>query len=414
MNAREIKRLRRKFIAISMASIFVTMLFIGATVNLFSYLISRVSIDNTLDRLIEDAETVETVEADEQSYQFSFSDVFAPKYGRNAFFILRFSEDGTLLKLYSNAQNSDEAEQVKRYAAVLFDRTSTTGQYYGYYYKRAATDHNETILAFLEGTQIVSNALRTGVLTILVCFFGLVFTFFLVRRFSARAIRPEIENAERQKHFITNASHELKTPLAVIRANTEMQELTQGESEWTASTLKQVDHMDGLIKNLVMITRAQEQEDKENLAAVDVSKTVKETIDPFESLAAQKQLTILRKIRDNVSLVADESKIRQLVTILIDNALKYCDENGEIEVSLAPLKNGKGMQLVFANDYAAGENVDCERFFDRFYREDQSHNIDQGGYGIGLSIAESICKQYNGSIRAEWQDGVIRFICQMK
>ena len=101
--------------------------------------------------------------------------------------------------------------------------------------------------------------------------------------------------------------------------------------------------------------------------------------------------------------------------LLLDNAVKYCDENGTIEIRLEPFakRSRKGVRMTVSNDYAAGKDVDYARFFDRFYREDKSHNIDTGGYGIGLSIAESICAQQNGSIRAAWRDGRISFICEL-
>ena len=241
-----------------------------------------------------------------------------------------------------------------------------------------------------------------------------IVTFILVRVLSGKLIQPEIENSRRQKQFITNASHELKTPLAVIRANTELLEVTEGENEWTRSTLSQVDHMSGLIQNLVMISKAQEREDTSILSEIDASDIVKQTISSFEPLAKQKKKELESKIDDNVSVVADESKLRQLTTILLDNAIKYCDDGGKISVALSQLKRGKNkIRLVVSNNYAEGDKIDCNRFFDRFYREDQSHNIDKGGYGIGLSIAESICKQYGGSIRAMFKDGIICFICQI-
>ena len=97
---------------------------------------------------------------------------------------------------------------------------------------------------------------------------------------------------------------------------------------------------------------------------------------------------------------------------MIDNAIKYCDEAGKVEVELNQTKKNR-IKLTVANSYAEGKDVDYNMFFDRFYREDKSHNIDKGGYGIGLSIAESICRQYGGSIKANWKDGIISFICQL-
>ena len=110
---------------------------------------------------------------------------------------------------------------------------------------------------------------------------------------------------------------------------------------------------------------------------------------------------------------AVESRIRQLTVILIDNAFKYCDEKGLVHITFSRTRIGRQARLTVSNSYAAGKDVDFSRFFERFYREDTSHtaNENAGGYGIGLSIAESICTQYKGSIRASWKDGIITFTC---
>ena len=410
MSAREIRLLRTKFIAVSMASVFLAMLFIAATVSSATFLISRLSVNRTLEILIDSAEELD---APERSFRFTFQELFSPDYQRNAWFVLSYDEDGTLVSFHTNSQDSGEVESVQEAGQTLLTGRRSNGLYRGYYFKRASTDGDGQRLAFLDSSMIISSTLRTVYLALILCSLGLVLTYFLMRKLSGRMVRHEIENALRQKQFITNASHELKTPLAVIRANTEMVELSQGESEWTQSTLRQVDRLSGLIGNLVMIARTQEQEDRSDLREIDAAKAVNESVDPYELLASQSGLTILRDIDPSVRLPADESTLRQLTAILIDNAVKYCDEKGTISVSLSRPRGG-GLVLEVGNDYAAGENVDYMRFFDRFYREDSSHNIDKGGYGIGLSIAESICRQYGGSISASWKDGAISFRCVMR
>ena len=112
-----------------------------------------------------------------------------------------------------------------------------------------------------------------------------------------------------------------------------------------------------------------------------------------------------------MTITADASKIMQLTTILLDNAIKYCDSEGTVRVELVSQR--RGLRLTVSNSYKDGANVDFNKFFERFYREDKSHNIDKGGYGIGLSIAENICRQYSGDIRAAWKNGEISFICTL-
>ena len=228
---------------------------------------------------------------------------------------------------------------------------------------------------------------------------------------SKKAIKPEIDNMKRQKQFITNASHELKTPIAVIRANTEVEEMISGETEWTRSTMRQVERLNGLVQNLVMITRSEEQEDSVITKDVDVTKAVNESVDPYASLALQSEIVLERHIEDDVHMDGDESQVRQLAAILVDNAVKYCDEKGHIDISLEQQKKHKQIKLSVSNSYKDGESIDYNKFFERFYRGDQSHSVDKGGYGIGLSMAESICKQYSGTIGVSWKDGIITFTC---
>ena len=146
-----------------------------------------------------------------------------------------------------------------------------------------------------------------------------------MRLLSKGIVRTEMENMEKQKQFITNASHELKTPLAVIKANTEMQEMMDGESEWSQSTLRQVDRMTGLIGNLVQIVRAQEMTDGE-LAPTDVALAVSETVDSFAPVAVSEGKKLEKEVPDSLVIRSNDSSMRQLTSLLVDNAIKYCDD----------------------------------------------------------------------------------------
>jgi signal transduction histidine kinase len=173
--------------------------------------------------------------------------------------------------------------------------------------------------------------------------------------------------------------------------------------------MRQVDRMSGLIGNLVQIARAEERADKSRMTSLPLSRCVAETADTFEPVATSDSKKLVREIADDVTIIADEGAMRQLVSLLIDNAIKYCDAGGTVTVHLD--RKGKSARLTVSNDYKDGAGVDYNRFFERFYREDASHNTEKGGYGIGLSIAESIVRQYDGSIGVSWANGVISFTC---
>lgn len=266
------------------------------------------------------------------------------------------------------------------------------------------------IIVFVDCTRRILDmrSLRISTFIIgIVCF--LIF-FIIIAAYSQRAIQPYIETQEKQRQFITNAGHELKTPLTIISANMEVLEMINGKSEWTDSTLNQVKRLTGLVNDLITIARTEEYtNDDEKLGdVIDVSKTVKELADGFRPVAEKEFKRIEMYIDENVTLTGNQKMLGELFSILIDNAVKYCDDRGVIKVELHGRKKG-GLIYAVSNDYAEGKNADYSRFFERFYRGDTSHNSEKAGYGIGLSMAQSIAKLHKGKINVGWADGKISF-----
>ena len=405
MNVDNIRKLRRKFVIISIVSIFVVMALVGTAVNVASYTFVTGSIRKTLNTIIGE----EGIPNQAAPGDLAWTDMFSPAYTHNHFIVVRYDAEGTPLFQNGNVEDEEELATMQDYVEGAYYHRASFGRQGRYFYLRRQMADGTTAVALLDCAIEIWSIFRIMILTIAISLAALLITFLVVWHFSERAVRPEIENNRRQKEFITNASHELKTPLAVIRANTELIEMTAGESEWTQSTLSQVERVEGLINNLVMIARAQKQADQDATAVVDVSHCVSQTVDTYEALARQEGHELTRHVQDGVCMMADEGKLRQLATVLLDNAMKYCDEGGAVDVALTSDK--KSVTLIVSNTYSEGEGVDYDKFFDRFYRHDESHNIDRGGYGIGLSIADSICRAYHGTIHAEWRDGVIRFVC---
>ncbi|MDO4620788.1 MAG: HAMP domain-containing sensor histidine kinase [Lachnospiraceae bacterium] len=410
MNQRSIRRLRIRFVAFATFTYFLVMVFMGSLINLTNYYMTYSQINDILDYLVENNGYVSALEDGEKEEDFG---EFTPEYRYSMrYFSVVFQEDQETV---SSAQMRHIAKVSAEEGIEMASRAMRSKKEYGhvgyYYWKKQMLENKETIVVFLNCQSQVLLYTRILNLTFLIAGAGLLITFAVVAAFSNRIIEPELENMRRQKQFITNASHELKTPLAVIRANTEIEEMMNGETEWTQSTTRQIDRLNGLIQNLVMITRAQEQEDRSEMTSIDASQAVRETVEPYTSLALQEKKELLLQIQPEVQMLADGSKIRQLTSLLIDNAFKYCDEKGTVSVQFASVRKGKQVRLIVSNSYKDGANVNYSRFFDRFYREDQSHNVDRGGYGIGLSIAESLCQQYGGSITASWKDGMISFTC---
>lgn len=476
MNERSIKRLRRRFVILAMLTLSLVMLLIGGMIFLVNYSVVRSQVKDTLDYIIEndgniqDAQIIEMAGQDAsqgtsqgagaaQAAGQNASQTDGAAQGSSQSAAQAASDDQMqeielptndynvihfLYEIFGTEQydyDSPEFSFSTRYFAVSLDTnenvteiktnhiedlTQPDAEYYAkyalrnrfgfgrtgvYYYQVKRYDNGSFLVVYLDSTNQVNSTYRVLYAALILIGFGVIVTFIFVWTFSRKAIAPEIKNAELQKSFITNASHELKTPLAVIRANTEMQEMLSGETEWTQSTMRQVDRMSGLIQNLVMISRAREKE-KTAWIVTDATKAVRETADTFSPVAKQDGKKLEIRADENVKMIASESDIRQLTSLLVDNAIKYCDKDGSIEVALS--QKGKGILLCVSNNYADGRNVDYTRFFERFYREDESHNVDHGGYGIGLSIAESLVESYNGNISVTWKDGVICFNCILK
>ncbi|MBR1796445.1 MAG: HAMP domain-containing histidine kinase [Clostridiales bacterium] len=394
-----------------MLAIFLAMLFIGGAIWLSSYIVSQSAIRSSLDNLVQSEELVLDTSISDHFDDPRITEAFSSNI-RDVieYWVIRYDETGELLSV--NGRYSEKSEGFLLSISDEIRRgTPGNGHRGRIYYKYVEDEHGSTV-AFIDATTEINALTRLFYIALIVCTAGLAVTYILVVHFSDYIVASEVENFARQNDFITNASHELKTPLAVIRANTEMSQMLNGEDEWSSSTLKQVDHMNGLIANLVMISKAQEMEDKTVMAVIDASEVVESSVKSFEPVASQEGLTLSTQITPEVSIKADASKIMQLTTLLVDNAIKYCDKGGIVRVELTQIRKG-AVRLTVSNSYKDGANVDYNKFFDRFYREDKSHNIDKGGYGIGLSIAENICRQYSGSINASWKNGEISFICQL-
>ncbi len=414
-----ISQLRKRFMLIFMLAFVIVMGSTGGLINFAFNQATRNQMNEILDELIENEGVLNAEEEDSyDSKSSTFLDQF--NYGMRYFTVIIDEDSGELTFNLDHVTLMDE-ETAQAYAKEALDNHISygivdlfeSGVVNDYYYKIAQLEDGRTIIAFVNSSIQSHIADRVVLYTIFICAFGLVLTGLVAWKISKSAIRSELEAYNRQKAFITNASHELKTPLAVIRANTEILELTTGENEWTESTLRQVEHMNGLIQNLVMISRAAENKGNGPVQELNFSEVVKSVVEPFKSVAMQDKKELNLDLEEDAVISADESTIRQLVSILTDNAIKYCDPEGRIDVKLNKGKRGKTVILTVSNDYKDGENVDCSRFFDRFYREDSAHE-NQQGYGIGLSMAESICKQYKGKISAEWKEGVISFICVLR
>ena len=320
------------------------------------------------------------------------------------YFLVRFDMDGKIVYTDVNNISSVDEETANAYANEVYVSGKTSGKKEEFRYRvQASKDGRGTNIVFLNVGSDRQSMLAVLLISSLIFVVGWGLMLLLVIALSKRAIRPIAENLEKQKQFVTDAGHEIKTPLAIILANTEAMELHNGESKWSKNIRKQTERLSGLMKNLLTLARMEEGTAPVVMTDLDMGKLTKEVADSFVESAKLKQIELQTKIASDIKLHANREEMTQLLTILLDNAIKYSIEQADIVLTLA--KRGKEVTLSCENTCGKLPGVEADRLFDRFYRSDAARTQKSGGYGIGLSVARAIVQNHKGKISAEYKDG---------
>ena len=293
------------------------------------------------------------------------------------------------------AVSSDEA---KSYAEEIVASGAKKGFYKQYRYL-VAEEAAAVRIIFVDCGRLLDNFRSFLLVSVGVSALGLLLVFF----FSKLVFYPVLESDQKQKTFITDASHELKTPLTIIDANTEVLEMMEGENEFTKSIRNQVKRLTNLTQQMVTLTRMDEGRKMGPVTEVPFGETVAELSDSFALVAKSRGKSLQQDIEEDVTVTGDEAFLTQLVSLLLDNAVKYSDEEGNIQVRLH--KKGKKTMLQISNTAKDLQTGNLDILFERFYRTDASRNSETGGSGIGLSVAKAIVQAHKGSIHARSIDG---------
>ena len=243
--------------------------------------------------------------------------------------------------------------------------------------------------------------------TLFVSVLCILIVFALLLFFSNKAMRPFAENLERQRQFVTDASHELKTPLAILSSNMGLLEDSYGKNKWLDSAKAQIARLDKLIKNLVELARTEETIREDSVSRFSISEVARASADAFQPLAASDGKMLIAEIAEDIYLRGVEDNLFRLFAILLDNAVKYCDAGGTIRFELS--QRGKNVCISVSNPCAGLDASLLPRYFDRFYRADSSRARSTGGYGIGLSTAKAIVTRHKGHISNRYANGAITF-----
>lgn len=322
---------------------------------------------------------------------------------RTRYFVVYFNDDGEVSAVDIEHIAAVDEDSAESYAKKALKAGSATGNIENYRF-RIAEDNYVIVLDCSDN----NDALRSNMLIIaIVCIFFTIVIMLVFSLLAGRVVRPFEENNRKQKQFITDASHELKTPLAIISANAEVLSYKDGENEWIKNITGQVGRMSSLINELLVLTRLEEIDSPKDFTRLDLSSIVSETAHSFDEVFAGKGMEPEYDIEENVSLCGNDEQLRRLVSVLTENASKYASENGEVKISLS--SDSRHAKLTVFNTCELDENFDSKRLFDRFYRPDSSRTSKTGGHGIGLSIAKEITALHGGKIEAKPQDGGITF-----
>ncbi len=296
----------------------------------------------------------------------------------------------------------DEDDAVELAEDVL-DSGSTTGFMDDYRFAVADEDDGSKFVVFVDSARELSSFRTFVVTTVVGGLAGLAGVIALLILVSPRVVEPVVSSQRRQRRFVTDASHELKTPLAIISSATEVIEIESGESEWTQSIHNQVDRLTDLTGKLVALSKADEGPEALNKSEFNLSAVAESVIMDMRPVARASNRELESDVNDAVTLVGDQNLVRQVISLLLDNALKYSDEGGRVIVRVVARRSGHAEIRVW-NSVESIEPGDHSEFFDRFYRADESRS-QSGGHGVGLAVVRAVVEAHGGTVRAISSDG---------
>lgn len=401
-----IKVLQKKFVFTAMIVVSILLLILLGTINVVNIVMVRNETDKTLAMISAADGNFDHIQPPPNSTPPSDFRI-EPKDERDKFlssnfFIVRLNGNGQVI--FTDVSRTSLVDEVsaKELALKILDEGASAGKIGKYRYQISNSRmENETVIVFLDASEEILSYVRvlflSGGIGIVCWILMLLIVIFL----SKKVIRPIAENIERQKQFVTNAGHEIKTPLAIILANTEAMELYNGENKWSKNIREQTVRLNGLMKNLLLLAKMDEGAAEIIKTEVSLSELVSENVRVFAEPFNLRNITLQTEIQPNVIIKANKEQMSQLISILFDNASKYTNDSGTVIVSLQ--KSDKRIKLLIKNSCEKLPDTSPHKLLDRFYRDDKARTQKTGGYGIGLSVARSIAEANRGSIAVEYE-----------
>ncbi|MBR3133318.1 MAG: HAMP domain-containing histidine kinase [Clostridia bacterium] len=323
-------------------------------------------------------------------------------------YIVRLSSNNSISEIVNYTDNEIDETKIENIAKDILEKANTTKTYVGnLYFDNYSYSLKENMsLVIVDNTSRKENLINDLKISIAIFVILEIIIVFVSKRLTLWIVKPAVEALEKQKQFITDASHELKTPIAVIQANSEALE-NDFQEKWIENIKGETDRMNRLIMSLLNLAKLEAGEEKKLYSQNDLSKIVERSALTFESSMFEKNIKLKMNIEENLKFSCDSDQIKQLMGILIDNAIKHSDKDGEIRISLASDRNYIKLEVI--NKGAPIPKGAEEKIFERFYRVDESRNRNENRYGLGLAIAKSIVINHGGRISAESSNGFTVF-----
>ena len=406
-----IKKLQRRFIRIALVALTAAMVMVIAIVNAVNWFSVRRELTETLSFLAEN----NTMSREDMGGRMDGRNRHARNLvSESRWFSAFLDSRGTLLNI--NRTNIPDLD--KQTASLLVTQAvSQAGtrsaflQDYLYVVQGNALG-GQTVL-FLDCETKLAAVRTLAWISVLACLGGILLAWLFVTLASRKAIEPTIRNMEQQKQFITNASHELKTPLTVISTNMELLQMEHPDSQWVRSTQRQTAQMQHLVEELVYLSRMEEENAPLTMEILSVAPLLEETAEPFMAMAEYQGKSMEMDAEKDLTLRGDRASIQRMLSTLLDNAVKYAPAESSIRVNARG--EGRHIVLTVSNDVQQPLTAEqCRQLFDRFYRADPSRNKKkQGGFGIGLAIAAAIVQKHGGTISAAMENDRLVFTCRL-
>lgn len=304
----------------------------------------------------------------------------------------------------SRQKSSDE---IKQYAITLADSGKSSGIYKDYIYTVKNRGNLGTTVMLSESSTDIYNLKLIGILSVTIFVFSAVVFFIIARKLANVISKPVEDTLSKQVQFISDASHELKTPLAVIEANAEILENEYSNNKWISYIEQEVDSMNKLINNLLLLSKIENVDRIKDKEEFDLSEQVELVSAVFESMAYEKKIKLNFDLQKDIKFLGYKEDIEHIVSTLLDNAIKHTEPEKEVIVDLKKEKDNIILQVKNMGEPIPKE--ERKNIFERFYRVDKARNREEKRYGLGLAIAKSTVEKYDGEIRVDYQDGYTIF-----